>query len=189
MGSILTLVKGNERPPYSVIKSETDYELRSYPGAKWVQTQQTAASRADVSSSMFMTLFGYIAGRNEKEESIKMTAPVTTRMALQTTPTSERTFTMAFYIPSAFQNTPPAPADANVAIEDRPAMKVFVRTFGGWANSDSRVQEEYNLLLDSLTKEDREKVQPNAPFYLAGYDPPFKFFGRTNEIWLMHVDQ
>ncbi len=56
-----------------------------------------------------------------------MTAPVTTRMTLQTTPTSERTFTMAFYIPSAFQNTPPAPADSNVAIEERPAMKVFVR--------------------------------------------------------------
>ncbi len=62
------------------------------------------------------------------------------------------------------------------------------RTFGGWANNESRVQEEYNLLLDSLTDEDRGKVLPNAPFYLAGYDSPMKFFGRKNEIWLMCVD-
>lgn len=40
-----------------------DYELRSYPGAKWVQTKLTAASRADVSSSMFRSLFNYITGR------------------------------------------------------------------------------------------------------------------------------
>lgn len=43
-------------------------------------------------------------------------------------------------------------------------------------------------LISSLTEQDRKCVDPDAPYYYAGYDPPFKLFFRRNDIWILLKD-
>lgn len=103
------------------------YEERVYPARKWVQTSTTSMSRDSVSSTLFFRLFNYISGQNSEQVKIDMTAPVSIFIEPGAGPNCESTFTMAFYVPSRFQDSPPAPTDASVAIELRPELKVFAR--------------------------------------------------------------
>ena len=57
-----------------------------------------------------------------------MTAPVSMLIEPGAGPNDKTTFTMAFYVPSTFQNQDtPKPTNADVSIEERPELKVFVR--------------------------------------------------------------
>lgn len=56
-----------------------------------------------------------------------MTTPVSILIEPGLGPNCESTFTMAFYIPSAFQHNTPEPKDPDVFIEERPELKLFAR--------------------------------------------------------------
>lgn len=56
-----------------------------------------------------------------------MTAPVTVFIEPGSGPNCESTFTMAFYIPSEFQEDTPEPTADDVSIEERPEFKVLTR--------------------------------------------------------------
>ena len=74
---------------------------------------------------MFRKLFNYISGTNDKQAKIPMTAPVS---VLVKPGAGKSTFTMAFYVPAAFQKDTPIPtAGSDVSIEQRPEFKVFSR--------------------------------------------------------------
>ena len=90
-------------------------------------TQTKGISRDAASSTMFWKLFNYISGQNDKQEKIPMTAPVSVLIEPGSGPNCESTFTMAFYIPSAFQDNPPKPDNPDVSIEERPEFKAFSR--------------------------------------------------------------
>ncbi len=109
------------------------------------------AGKYAVTTPLFMDLFDYIAGQvsnwnvassgsdltivslhrfslqNEEKAKIEMTAPVLTLVEPGQSPNCQRQLTMAFYIPAAHQDAPPAPSHANVTIAQHPPMKVFVR--------------------------------------------------------------
>jgi len=76
---------------------------------------------------MFMKLFRFISGQNDKGVKVPMTSPVTTLIEPGAGPNCESTFTMAFYIPPSFQENTPQPTDSTVSIEERPEFKVFAR--------------------------------------------------------------
>lgn len=62
-------------------------------------------------------------------------------------------------------------------------MKFSIRTYGGFSNDRVTKQEHINLFT-SLSEEDKQLVDQSAPYYYAGYDPPFKLFFRRNEVWM-----
>ncbi len=79
--------------------------------------------------SLFWLLFGYISGSgNQENVTIPMTTPVTMLYEPDCSSSLTRDVTMAFYIPSAFQKNPPQPSNPLVFIDQRPEMKVLVRS-------------------------------------------------------------
>ena len=60
-------------------------------------------------------------------------------------------------------------------------LSSLCRTFGGFASDETWVQKAVELG-DAVG--DHSKFT-DTQYYTAGYDPPFKPFGRTNEVWFV----
>ncbi|XP_042872126.1 heme-binding protein 2-like [Penaeus japonicus] len=129
---------------------------------------------------MFKRLFRYIKGYNSMNESLAMAAPVTTEV---TAGTATNTYQMCFYIGDDHQASPPTPADPLVTIQDRPQSTVFTRTVGGYLRKDEDWLTEAGRL-NELLKAGGETVS-HEHMYWVGYDAPFKFWHRRNEVWLL----
>ncbi|KAM4694972.1 heme-binding protein 2 [Discoglossus pictus] len=178
---------GLELPKWTSLGNESsDYEIRQYEPAKWVSTAVPSMRDWDSAiSTGFMRLFNYIQGNNEKKQKIEMTAPVTTYVEPGAGPACESTITVSFYVPTEQQDDPPKPSEANVFIEQRAQMTVYVRCFGGFTNATKN--QEQLLQLSELLKRDGKSFDENV-YYTAGYDSPFKLFDRRNEVWLIAKD-
>ena len=72
----------------------------------------------------FDRLFQYISGQNELDAKIDMTGPVSIRISNTANAEGKFDFSMAFYIPEAFQESPVQPTNERVYIEERPAFEV-----------------------------------------------------------------
>jgi len=81
----------NEEAKYEIIDKNEVYEIRKYSDRLAVET-----SRAGIDSN-FRKLFNYISGRNETQEKIAMTTPVTQVE-------KKGNMTMQFYLPSKFNS-------------------------------------------------------------------------------------
>ena len=110
-----------------------------------------------------------------------MTAPVTTKIVPGAGPNCENSFTVSFYIPKEHQDKPPKPSASDVFIEERPAMDVYVTSFGGFAKENDWLSEAKSLT-DKIN--DSSKIRPDM-WFTAGYNSPFQLVGRTNEVWLV----
>jgi len=176
---------GYESAPYEVVQvynegsSTNRYEERFYPAKKWVCSDSVEADGGQGSGN-FMKLFRYIAGANEREETIEMTVPVT----IQRTPESGsmNRMAMCFYLTQDQQTNPPQPNDPDLYLQDRPAMTIYTRQFGGWP-SDDYYRTELRTFTDLLTQ-DGHRVLPDNE-YRVGYQSPMQLFNRRNELWLV----
>ena len=120
----------------------------------------------------FRKLAGYIFGGNEANTKIPMTAPV--QMDI-----NDSVSTMSFVMPSAYTKEKlPKPNDPNVHIKNTEDEYVAVIRFGGYA-SDKDLKF-YSEKLQNLLKENRITSFGNYRF--LGYNPPYQFIGRRNEI-------
>ena len=93
-----------EEIEYEVIKENEVYEIRKYSDRLAIEVLSTNQN------SGFRKLFNYISGKNQKNEEIKMTAPVTQVK-------KNGNMTMQFYLPSKFnkENTPyPSSLDVKI---------------------------------------------------------------------------
>ncbi len=182
-----------ERPPYTVIESIDEVtEIRKYAKTKWVCTSTIGIAndlQSKNSSNMFGKLFKYISGENEQEKKISMTSPVTfdyqSSEADRMKKSSDVKLAMRFYVPSEFYDSPPQPK-GDVYIEEDPEMQVAVIRFGGYAKMDDYMTQR-DLLISKLG--DRAVEYDCVNMMAAGYDPPFKPIGRTNEVWLKKLRQ
>ncbi|XP_040285147.1 heme-binding protein 2 [Bufo bufo] len=174
---------GIQMPNWTAIETSTDYEIRQYEPAKWVNTKVTSMKDWDSAiSTGFMRLFNYIQGNNEKKVKVEMTAPVTTYVEPGAGPACESTITISFYIPPENQDDPPTPSESNVFVTERPETTVYVRSFAGFTNGAKN--QEQMLKLSECLKRDGKVFDENN-FYTAGYDSPFKLLNRHNEVWLI----
>ena len=134
------------------IATNQDYELREYPGQKWVCTEmedidptadpmnnweeefgnnpyEAMASdkwKEQTSSKMFMKLFKYIAGVNKDFVEIEMTTPVTT-VHDPNSPTNEKQ-EMCFWLGTMYQTKPaPEPMMSDVMIKEKPTTQYYVK--------------------------------------------------------------
>lgn len=163
-------------------KQGQDYEVRSYQAAKWVSTTVTGMQCEKAISTGFRRLFSYIQGSNQNKVKVDMTAPVTCHVVPGDGPNCESKFTVSFYIPEEHQADPPAPTDPEVFVENRKEFATYVRTYGGFSNENMK-REELLKLLESLKKDGVEFV--DNPYYVVGYDSPFKLTNRRNEVWIL----
>ena len=68
-----------------------------------------------------------------------MTGPVSMRILPGEGPNCESNYTMSFYIPSDLQDSPPAPSDPDVYIEERPGFQLVAKEFGGFPTGKNSI--------------------------------------------------
>ena len=161
-----------ETQSYRIITSETDYEIRLYPPATMATVSLQAKNYKELSSQGFNKLASFIFGGNDSNESIAMTTPV--HMDI-----TDSASTMSFVMPAKYQqNNLPKPNDSAVIITTSAEEYVAVLQFSGYANDASI--KKYASQLENTLKANNIKFYGN--FRFLGYNAPFQFIGRKNEI-------
>jgi hypothetical protein len=160
-----------ETYPYVVKKEYDGFEIRDYEASLFTSVQLTGNKYKDASRKGFSILAGYIFGGTETNEKIAMTSPVA--MSL------EDSVTMMFMVPKKFKKeTLPQPNQSEIKFREEPAKTVAAIAFGGWAN-DKKIEKYRQKLISAL---EAEEIRYSNRFYFLGYNPPFEFFNRRNEI-------
>ncbi len=161
-----------ETQKYRVVKKEDGFEIRFYPKATFATIRSSGANYKQVSSSGFRKLAGYIFGGNDQNKSIAMTALVRMEM-------SEKGSAMSFVMPDKYDMASlPKPKDATVEIKQSEPVYAAVIAFGGYAN-DEKINDYNNKLVALLNK---KNIKIIGQFNFLGYNAPFQFIGRKNEI-------
>ena len=161
-----------EEQKYSLVRKYKDFEIRFYPSATIATINSNAKTYRDLSGPGFRKLAGYIFGGNESNTKISMTSPV--QMDI-----NDSVSTMSFVMPSAYTiENLPKPNDPNVNIKNTADEFVAVIRFGGFASDEDL--KFYSEKLQNLLKENGITSFGNYRF--LGYNPPFQFIGRRNEI-------
>lgn len=176
-----------EQARYTVLREQDPFEIRRY--APQIVAETTVDAEFDKAGNVaFDRLYGYISGKNRKETSIAMTAPVEQKTAAgeiaMTAPVtqtaSDQAYTVRFVMPDEYTlETLPEPADPNVRLRQIPERKMAaIRYSGTW--SQKRYEQKKAELQDFIDEQDLE-ITGDAIF--ARYDPPFQlWFLRRNEV-------
>lgn len=161
-----------EEQKYKVVKSEKEFEIRFYPSATLATVYSSAKSYRELSGTGFRKLAGYIFGDNSKDTRISMTSPV--HMDI-----SQSGSSMSFVMPSSYNaDNLPAPDDKDVKIEKSKDEYFAAIRFSGYASDEDIIK--YSGKLKDLLNE--KGISCYGNFRYLGYDPPYKPFGRRNEI-------
>ncbi len=163
---------GIEKQPYKVIKNEKDFEIRYYPPATFATIKSSATSYRELAGSGFRKIAGYIFGNNETSSKIAMTSPV--HMDI-----SQEGSSMSFVMPSEYDiKKLPRPNDATVQIHETQGEYAAAIEFGGYANDQSI--KKYASQLAQLLNE--KGIKTIGHYRYLGYNPPYQFIGRKNEV-------
>lgn len=163
--------------PYTVVRTEKDFEIRFYPATTMAIITSSAKTYKELGNSGFKKLAGYIFGGNQTNEKIAMTTPV--HMDINQTLS-----TMSFVMPSQYnKDNLPEPNDSNVKIKTISQEYVAVMKFGGYA-SENGIKTNSRKLENALKE---ASISYYGHFRFLGYNPPFQFIGRRNEI-IVSVD-
>ena len=161
-----SILMANEEAKYEVVDKNDIYEIRKYSDRLAVET-----SRAGIDSN-FRKLFNYISGRNDAQEKIAMTTPVTQVE-------KNGNMTMQFYLPSKFNSdNVPNPSREDVKIINIEGGYYAVLRYSGRA-SDGNFIKHKEILEKELKK---NKISIIGPPIRATYDSPFTLpMNRRNE--------
>ena len=159
-------VMATEEANYEIIEKNDIYEIRKYSDRLAIETMTSGID------SNFRKLFNYISGRNEKQEKIKMTTPVTQVE-------KNGNMSMQFYLPSKFNlKNVPNPSSEDVKIVSIKQGHFAVLRYSGRA-SDGNFLKHKKILEDELQKNNISIISPPIR---ATYDSPFTLpMNRRNE--------
>jgi len=159
-------VMANEEANYEIVDKNDIYEIRKYSDRLAVETMTSGID------SNFRKLFNYISGRNNTEEKIKMTTPVTQVE-------KNGNMSMQFYLPSKFNlENVPNPSREDVKIINIEGGYYAVLRYSGRA-SDGNFLKHKKILENALQK---TNVSIISPPIRATYDSPFTLpMNRRNE--------
>lgn len=113
-----------------------------------------------------------------------MTAPVL-MWHQDSTKSSRKLKVMCFYVPKEFQSQTPNPTSKDVFLNSVDSRTVATIRFGGFASSNDYLNNR-NQLVSALGSD--AKNYDSDMYLMAGYDSPFKFVGRTNEVWIKKLN-
>ena len=161
-----SLIMANEEAKYEVIEKNKIYEIRKYSDRLAVETSKEGID------SNFRKLFNYISGRNDDQEKIAMTTPVTQVE-------KNGNITMQFYLPSKFNlENVPNPSRKDIRIINIKGGYYAVLKYSGRA-SDGNFIKHIEILEKELKNNNISSVSPPIR---ATYDSPFTLpMNRRNE--------
>lgn len=176
-----------EEPSYSILETEGHFELRRYSSYVVAETYVQGDFEA-VGSEGFRRLADYIGGKNQKKESISMTAPASQKPESEkismTAPVSQARengrWRITFMMPSAYtMDTLPIPDDERIALrEEKEKTVAVIRYSGTWGKK--RYENHASKLMEWIFTKGW-KILGAAVW--ARYNPPFvPWFMRRNEI-------
>ncbi len=177
----LTSLMSLETPKYSLLKKESNFEIRKYN--QFIVAKTNIENDYEVAmNSGFRRIADYIFGGNNQNLQIPMTAPV-----ISTSPSVlPNTYEVMFFMPSAHSiNSLPKPNLDSVKIQTMNLGKVGVIKFGGWATKKNCIKYHQRLekwLGENLINYESQSMvaQYNSPWAL----PPF----RKNEIFIKIIE-
>tara|TARA_B100000941_G_scaffold200207_1_gene145436 strand:- start:391 stop:897 length:507 start_codon:yes stop_codon:yes gene_type:complete len=159
-----------EQQNYKTLNVIDNIEIREYP-----PTIYASVTLKDINDkNMFSILAGYIFGGNENNQKIAMTAPVHMHQN-----ENEKSSTMSFVMPSKYNiNELSKPNDERIEITKSVTKRYAALSYTGYNNS-----EKFNKYKSELqNKLDEEKIITLGNHIYLGYDPPYKFWNRKNEV-------
>ena len=156
-----------EQLKYQTLDVNEIYEIRKYSDRLVIETKTSNQN------SSFRKLFNYISGSNEKNQEIKMTAPVTQIE-------KNGNMTMQFYLPSEFdESNVPNPSNSEVKILNMKGGYFAAITYSGRA-SDKNFLKHKEILENQLKEDD---ILILSPPIRATYNSPFTLpMLRRNEV-------
>ncbi|MDC3060643.1 heme-binding protein [Candidatus Pelagibacter sp.] len=156
-----------EQLKYETLDTNEIYEIRKYSDRLVIETETSNQN------SSFRKLFNYISGSNEKNQEIKMTAPVTQIE-------KNGNMTMQFYLPSEFdENNVPNPSNSEVKILNMKGGYFAAITYSGRASDKNFLK--HKEILENQLKEDNISIL--SPPIRATYNSPFTLpMLRRNEV-------
>ena len=156
-----------EQLKYQTIDVNEIYEIRKYSDRLVIETETSNQN------SSFRKLFNYISGSNEKNQEIKMTAPVTQIE-------KNGNMTMQFYLPSEFdESNVPNPSNSEVKILNMKGGYFAAITYSGRASDKNFLK--HKEILENQLKEDNISIL--SPPIRATYNSPFTLpMLRRNEV-------
>ena len=159
-------VMAYEEADYEVVVKNEIYEIRKYSDRLAVETMTSGID------SNFRKLFNYISGKNDTQEKIKMTTPVTQVE-------KDGNMSMQFYLPSKFNSeNVPNPSKEDVKIVNIEGGYYAVLRYSGRA-SDKNFLKHKEFLEKELKKNNISIISPPIR---ATYDSPFTLpMNRRNE--------
>lgn len=176
-----------ESPQFTVVHSESDFEIRLYRVASWMSAPVQDISFEKATRNGFHRLFQYIQGANLNSSRVAMTAPVLTSIVPGAGPLHSSAYFVRFYLPVKFQASPPTPLpELNLKPYIWDSHYIAVRKFSGFAR-DSNIVEEAQKLATSLSRSpwaNSTSEKSSYAYSIAQYNSPFRFIGRVNEVWV-----
>lgn len=158
----------------------TGYEVRHYLPSKWIGTTVKSLSYVHASYVGFEKLFRYILGNNSYGMMIPMTVPVASKIFPLGDGISN--YTTLFFVPFLYQSRLPMPIDRSIVFTDLPAMKVYVKSFGGFT-TNKLLRKNLRKLKEEIRKDKLDYVEKY--YFAATYSDPYTSTNRRNEVWLM----
>jgi len=169
-------------PGFTNYTTNTKYEVREYHPYHWVATSVQSYDLHKAIHHGFLKLYNYIAGDNQLNTRIEMGVPVKVEVFPSPTTFGPCNVTISFFLPYEYQTAPaPKPNDPDVRLVQSFKQKYAVLSFGGYA-FEAEILERLATLSGHL---DNSKVNYHSSYFIyAGYDAPWRFFHRHNEVWL-----
>ena len=164
---------------FTVVEKKDGYEKRTYESSRWVGTTISSDDYLKSVDEGFDRLFKYISGDNRNATKVPMATPVATKIVPGKNGNSN-TFTVLFFTPFAYKTGTPVPTNPQLAIVDLPSLTAHVKSFAGY-EKDSELKEYATKLEDNLKRDGAKYVEDF--YFTVGYDPPYRFIGRHNEVW------
>merc|ERR1711916_94455 len=158
---------GIDCPVFKVLNANNEttaslWEEREYPSQEWTETYVSGMDLDKAERAGFMRLFNYISPGEG--------------------PFCEDHYNISFYVPYSLQGKAPEPTSPDVYSVMKPAMRVFVTSFGGY-ETYAKLQEAASGLAQKLQAHGERFDSEH--FYFAGYDSPFRVIDRHNEVWFV----
>ncbi|SHJ76313.1 SOUL heme-binding protein [Rubritalea squalenifaciens DSM 18772] len=168
-----------EKPEFEQLVKDGKMEVRKYAKIHIVSTSMEQEGQRN---SAFRKLANYIGKGNEKQQKIKMTAPVIVDHSQKKDKADGAKVTMSFVVPKKVVEAGiPEPTDPDVKLSVIEGGKYAVTSFMN-SNSEKARQEAITELRAWIKEKGyKEKGEPSFAFYNPPWIPQAL---RTNEVWI-----